>query len=1069
MKLKNIIITVIIMFSLKVGYSQSVLTNSVVVLPSPSVASFQQLDFSQVDLYNGLPSVNIPIYEIKSKDFKFPITLSYRFSGLKVEEVSGWLGLGWKINAGGMISHIVRGKPDEDFAYGYNYVRNELEIPDPIKNSVAYNNWASTIRNDKDILRKFADGIYDGLPDSYVLTANTLSGDLINYGNDNYVSNPYKKYKIKKSGENWEIIDELGNKYIFGSMEGDTNSNYGLERTSYEHYVDTRGRIEEENYVSSWFLREIITNTNEVIKFNYTSEIIARLPSLSESRFKQMGIGDCPKMIHSSSSITFNPVTTWKISSIECRSCIIYFHSSTIRHDKIEGSNSCSLDSILIKDFENNLVKKFIFDYDYLGNTNDNERCRLVLKGITECGNDFTCSPPYMFEYNESRTVPSYESKSSDFWGFYNGKSNTTLIPSNIPGSTFNNYFTGNADRYPDSSYSKLGLLEKITLPTKGEISYSYEPNQYGYIKGQANPAVPVIAETTTVTASVSSESAILSDSKRIVVPDNQSVLVEYSIQDNNYPLLENGEVSITSFVGQPPIYNVKQNNSSGNEELILPSGIYFLNATVYTEGHSASISLTYSDFEKDANGDIIYSKNQPAAGNRLQKIVQFNGISHQNDKIITYKYLMDNEPDRSSGAIHNPINYDFITTGATVSLLADFINYPANGQFCSFAGRSNSNRASLFGSDGYIGYQHVVVEEEGNGSMQYYYTTFPDLSFPGLSQSISKAYKRGNLKKMVTKDQLGNVKYIKENYYKSDLENRTGTAGVFLVEYEQNNVQDYLDIFKEPYLGIIQSEWYYLSESIETHFEANGSIVDSTFFSYTNPIHAQLTTVRKRQSDGKESLVDYYYPLDKPTGTEMSSSILDSMDSMNMQFKIKTEKRVDNTIVDGQIVNYGENLLPSSLYTYGSNSYRLKSNFSQYDEYGNLLEVIDRDGIPTSYLWSYNSVYPVARITNIDQQSIPPSIKVALKNHLFTNSTSFNSIRSDVSYLKGLLGNYISDNGYQLSLYTYKPLLGMTSQTDPNGKTTYYEYDDFGRLKIIKDNNENILRSNSYHYKNQN
>ncbi|WP_299984993.1 RHS repeat domain-containing protein [uncultured Pontibacter sp.] len=36
---------------------------------------------------------------------------------------------------------------------------------------------------------------------------------------------------------------------------------------------------------------------------------------------------------------------------------------------------------------------------------------------------------------------------------------------------------------------------------------------------------------------------------------------------------------------------------------------------------------------------------------------------------------------------------------------------------------------------------------------------------------------------------------------------------------------------------------------------------------------------------------------------------------------------------------------------------------------------------------------------------------------------------------------------------------------TDPNGRTTFYEYDGMGRLRAVKDHEGNVLRSHEYHY----
>jgi YD repeat-containing protein len=69
-------------------------------------------------------------------------------------------------------------------------------------------------------------------------------------------------------------------------------------------------------------------------------------------------------------------------------------------------------------------------------------------------------------------------------------------------------------------------------------------------------------------------------------------------------------------------------------------------------------------------------------------------------------------------------------------------------------------------------------------------------------------------------------------------------------------------------------------------------------------------------------------------------------------------------------------------------------------------------------------------------------------------SSSDFSSIRNAVKSLGG-----------HITTFTYKPLVGIESQTLPNGYTMYYEYDGFGRLSRVVDNDGNVISTNSYNY----
>ena len=59
-----------------------------------------------------------------------------------------------------------------------------------------------------------------------------------------------------------------------------------------------------------------------------------------------------------------------------------------------------------------------------------------------------------------------------------------------------------------------------------------------------------------------------------------------------------------------------------------------------------------------------------------------------------------------------------------------------------------------------------------------------------------------------------------------------------------------------------------------------------------------------------------------------------------------------------------------------------------------------------------------------------------------------------------------IYPSGSQLETFTYDPLIGLTSKTDMNGQTDFFEYDPLGRLKVVRDNKRNIKKAYQYNLK---
>ena len=124
---------------------------------------------------------------------------------------------------------------------------------------------------------------------------------------------------------------------------------------------------------------------------------------------------------------------------------------------------------------------------------------------------------------------------------------------------------------------------------------------------------------------------------------------------------------------------------------------------------------------------------------------------------------------------------------------------------------------------------------------------------------------------------------------------------------------------------------------------------------------------------------------------------------------------------------------------------------------------ITSHTGIEQYVFWGYNGDLPVAVISPQPPASETQALITAIDQHVFTGS---DGDTTDVQFLKTQFSGYLSNPAYEVQLFTHKPLVGLTSATDTNGYTTYYQYDTHGRLHTVLDDDRDAVKSYRYFQK---
>jgi YD repeat-containing protein len=277
---------------------------------------------------------------------------------------------------------------------------------------------------------------------------------------------------------------------------------------------------------------------------------------------------------------------------------------------------------------------------------------------------------------------------------------------------------------------------------------------------------------------------------------------------------------------------------------------------------------------------------------------------------------------------------------------------------------------------------------------------------------------------------------------------------------------------FEKYQMGIydFKAAKVWLSSKKTEEMSDNGTIINIADYYYENPQYHQLTRSRTTGSDNLVNEIAYKYCFDENT------AVTNEMKYRNILNRpLRTIAKVDNKQTRQVDVLYdifpGNILGPKTIKEQtGTSTPYSEMAYHNYDSYGNPT-YFSKDGVNhTVYLWSYNGQYPIAEIKNTGYTYA--EVEATVKN-IFSvagiNALSAQLVPDETKLKDGSLQKALPNA--IITTYTYKPLVGVLTATDPSGITTYYDYDAFGRLRetyIIENNTKRTVQKYEYNYQNQ-
>lgn len=1010
---------------------------------SPQVAEMIRYDHTQINQNTGCINHEITLVDFQDKDFDFPISISYNSPGFRPQVADNYVGRDWVLNAGGIIYRKVNGMPDDLKSYktspgihhtytgflamlGSKFFKMDTMKKDVYQNPYKYAYRANDVVSTLPIIPSTENnGRIESCPDVFYFSFGKHSGKfMINYdGSVSVVGYNGGKYQVDLS--NMKLLDSTSSQNTCIRIQTDDGYVYtfggdGYGALEYNALAWKAGFISDPD-------REVLHN--EITAFHLTQ---IKAPN---GRTLDIHYRDIDQNYH-----------RFPIGLIELNQRADYLEKRELLMQYLLNGKRNAIKYNIIEDGLNYKTNPPMYGENDGSLKNSYTLTKIALIDYIETDG---CTIRFCYSTRSKHAIPAGEVKEGFFLNCGAKLDSVEL--------KYNNQMQEKARLKYEFKWGNRMFLRSINTTREGVFSFEYN--------------IPNISDVPTpLTVNIDHWNFWRGREKNVglipgMIQDGDNQLDFKFTSDDRDATGKDFDVSLLKrityptggsvlFTYEPHRYSYITKQTKGSN--YYPSLEFPTSGRYGIAGGARVCSVRYFDAVGKAQKEIVYTYGKDLSEGEVMYIPFYKLLRVERNFEKPGEYIVKSVSYNSDGFTDAPypsihIRYPEVTE--------HYLDPTKGGLEQAHACKTTYFRGYLRNFSWYkdnVFFTPLELNFKDEYQLPESYKNYLKHLLAHSTEDITVHY--GKISKEVYYNKEGRIEKSIEYKYQYNIPDKYSLC-IFAPSYP---IDIYLGLFTH-----IGCESFHIllpvSKQIVTYQEVpKGRKVQMEYFSYNRDGYLEEQTTLK--NNGDSLITSYSY---SNYSTSHGFQIL-PVSQAHCLGTVNGRKVLSRNFIKYRL----QEVLPERRYYWNVVARKLqfddndrlinKVEYTNYDNYGNVLESIENDSRHTVYLWSHFGQKLRARIENATYHEV--NVALGKKPEDLSASTLYENVldydfRQKMSHAQ--VYTYWSNDGRNVNILTA-----------PNGQSIYYIYDIRGRLSQTFRHNENgvmeILQLNDYHLINE-